>query len=410
MVIFDIKRKPSEYEEQYIWRLGQAKDSGQLDMEWNDIAMLINKEFRGEDESLYRTEATYRKPYQQSKRFFESGVFNRLDEDSYLKELQLQKDAVYKERKQLYDQRREYRKLLTFDARADHLAEEMIKCAKELNTEYPLIGTGSDYRIKSDIHKCAVLCWSDWHYGMTTDNIWNIYNTEICKQRVRKMIEYTIKYLELNHIGDLRILMLGDAAHGSIHSSCRVQAEENTCDQLMHVAEIMAEAINELSYYVNVVTVYSCYGNHMRTVQDKNDSIHSDNMEKIIPWWMKQRLRDNSKVTIVESEYREFTRLNVFNYKICAVHGDLDTFKNIGVTVNTIFTKKFGETIDYTISGDKHHLEEFEQFGIESILIRSLCGTDDYANNKRLYSKPGQTLMIFNDDYGRESTYHIPLD
>ena len=178
----------------------------------------------------------------------------------------------------------------------------------------------------------------------------------------------------------------------------------------MHVSEIMAEAINELSYYVNTVMVYSCYGNHMRTVQDKNDSIHSDNMEKIIPWWMKQRLRDNSKVTIVESEYREFTRLNVFNYKICAVHGDLDTFKNIGVTVNTIFTKKFGETIDYTISGDKHHLEEFEQFGIESILIRSLCGTDDYANNKRLYSKPGQTLMIFNDDYGRESTYHISLD
>lgn len=379
-------------------------------MEWNDIAALINKEFRGEDESMYRTEAAYRKPYQQSKRFYESGVFNRLDEDSYFKELQLQKDAVYKERKQLYDQRREYRKLLTSDARADHLTEEMIKCAKELNTKYPLIGIGSDYRIKSDIHKCAVLCWSDWHYGMTTDNIWNKYDTEICKQRVRKMIEYTIKYLDLNHIGDLRILMLGDAAHGSIHSSCRVQAEENTCDQLMHVAEIMAETINELSYYVNTVTVYSCYGNHMRTVQDKNNSIHSDNMEKIIPWWMKQRLKDNDKVKIVESEYREFTRLNVFNYKICAVHGDLDVFKNIGVTVNTIFTKKFGETIDYTISGDKHHLEEFEQFGIESILIRSLCGADDYANNKRLYSKPGQTLMIFNDDYGREATYHIPLD
>lgn len=379
-------------------------------MEWNDIAALINKEFRGEDESLYRTEAAYRKPYQQSKRFYEAGVFNRLDEDSYFKELQLQKDAVYKERRQLYDQRREYRKLLTSDARADHLTEEMIKCAKELNTEYPLIGVGSDYRVKSDIHKCAILCWSDWHVGMVTDNIWNKYNIEICKQRVRKMIEYTIKYLELNNIGDLRILMLGDAAHGAIHSSCRVQAEENTCDQLMHVSELMAEAINELSYYVNTITVYSCYGNHMRTVQDKNDSIHSDNMEKIIPWWMKQRLKDNKKVTIIESEFREFTRFNVFNYKICAVHGDLDNFKNLGVTVNTIFTKKFGETIDYTISGDKHHLEEFEQFGIESILIRSLCGTDDYANNKRLYSRPGQTLMIFNDDYGRESTYHIPLD
>ena len=47
---------------------------------------------------------------------------------------------------------------------------------------------------------------------------------------------------------------------------------------------------------------------------------------------------------------------------------------------------------------------------IESILIRSLCGTDEYANNKRLYSKPGQTLIVFNPEYGREATYHIPLD
>ena len=100
----------------------------------------------------------------------------------------------------------------------------------------------------------------------------------------------------------------------------------------------------------------------------------------------------------------------MLGYNICCLHGDLDNFKNIVTTVNTIFSRKFGETIDYTVSGDKHHLEEFEQFDIESILIRSLCGTDDYANNKRLYSKAGQTLMIFNDEYGRESTYHIPLN
>lgn len=70
-----------------------------------------------------------------------------------------------------------------------------------------------------------------------------------------------------------------------------------------------------------------------------------------------------------------------------ALHGDLEkNFKDIGVVINSIFSRKYGETIDYTISGDKHHLEEFEQFGIESVLIRSLAGTDDYANEHRLYS------------------------
>ena len=330
-------------------------------------------------------------------------------EDSYFKELQIQKDAIYKEKRKLYDQRREYNKLLISDARAEHLCEELVKSANKLNEEKPLLF--KEKWFKPNIHKEAVLCWADWHYGMITDNIWNTYNTEICRERVKTLVEITKEFLELNQIDVLTILTLGDAAHGSIHTGCRVKSEEDTCDQLMHVSELMAEAINELSSVVNHIDVYSCYGNHMRTIQNKNDSIHSDNMEKIIPWWLKQRLQNNTKVEIIESEYKEFTRVNILGSHICAVHGDLEKdFKKIGVTINTIFSKKFGETIDYTISADKHHIEEFEQLGIKSVLVPCLCGTDDHANNGRLYSDAGQTLIIFNDVYGRESTYHIPLN
>ena len=407
--ITDLHRLENENEEQFIFRLGQAKDSGNLDMSWDEIANIINKEFRT-DESEYRSEAAYRKPYQQAKRYFEANVFKTYkDEDSYFKELQVQKDAIYKEKRKLYDQRREYNKLLISDARAEHLCEELIKAANRLNEEKPLLF--KEKWFKPNIHKEAVLCWADWHYGMITDNIWNTYNTEICRERVKTLVEITKEFLELNQIDVLTILTLGDAAHGSIHTGCRVQSEEDTCDQLMHVSELMAEAINDLSSVVNHIDVYSCYGNHMRTIQNKNDSIHSDNMEKIIPWWLKQRLQNNTKVEIIESEYKEFTRVNILGSHICAVHGDLEKdFKKIGVTINTIFSKKFGETIDYTISADKHHIEEFEQLGIKSVLVPCLCGTDDHANNGRLYSDAGQTLMIFNDVYGRESTYHIPLN
>ena len=353
------------------------KDSGQLDMSWDSLANVINKEFRGDDESEYRTEAAYRKPYQQAKRYFEANVFKTYtDEDSYFKELQVQKDAVYKEKRKLYDQRREYNKLLASDARAEHLCDELIMSANKLNKEKAL-----DFRekwFKPNTHKQAVLCWADWHYGMVTDNIWNKYNTDICRRRVKNLVEITKDFLILNKIDTLTIITLGDAAHGSIHTSCRVQAEEDTCDQLMHVSEIMAEAINNLSSVVNHINVYSCYGNHMRSIQNKNDSIHSDNMEKIIPWWLRQRLQNNPKVNIIESEYKEFTRINILGTHICAVHGDLEKdFKKIGTTINTIFSKKFGETIDYTISADKHHIEEFEQLGIKSVLVPRLCGTDD---------------------------------
>ena len=133
-------------------------------------------------------------------------------------------------------------------------------------------------------------------------------------------------------------------------------------------------------------------------------------MEKIIPWYLEQRLQNNNRVNIIRSDYYEFIYLNVFGYDIVAAHGDLEKFKSFGVTVNTLFTKKYGKTIDYTISADKHHIEEFETMGIESVLVRSLCGTDAYANNIRAYSAPGQTLMIFSPEEGRECTYNIKLD
>lgn len=404
--LFDTTRKETENEFQYLWRLGQAKDSGILDIDWNGIADLMNKYF-GDPDKPY-SEAAWRKPYQMAKKFMEAGVFNKLSEDEYFKELQIQKNEIYKEKRRLFDQRREYNKLLTSDARAEHLNDELLRIAENLNNEYPLVQL--DKYTHENTNREALLAFSDWHYGMVTNNIWNIYNTDVCKNRVEKLVSKVVEYLELNKIDMLHIALLGDAAHGGCHVSCRVKSEEDVCDQIMHVSEIMAEAINKLSAHVNHITVYSCYGNHLRTIQNKQDSVDSDNLEKLIPWWLKQRLKENPRIDIVESEYREFTRIDICGYHVCCVHGNLDNFKNLGSTVNTIFSRKFGETIDYTISGDKHHLEEFEQFDIENILIRSLCGTDDYANERRLYSKPGQTLMIFNLEDGREATYHIPLN
>lgn len=63
----------SENEEQFIWRLGQAKDSGELDMSWEELATIINLELKNDDRPL--SEAAFRKPYQQAKRFYEAGVF-----------------------------------------------------------------------------------------------------------------------------------------------------------------------------------------------------------------------------------------------------------------------------------------------------------------------------------------------
>ena len=396
--------------ESYEALLKDCSDKAQKisDVDWNDIVEKYNLNVHYDTlrkSSQFITGGSFVSEYFKWK---ESQRKTDDKEDLYFKELQVQKDTIYKEKRKLYDQRREYNKILTSDARSEHLIEEMIRAANALNESRPLVV--EEKWIAPNTKKEAVLFFSDWHYGMVTDNIWNTYNTDICRERVAKIVSYTKEYLQLNKIDMLNVVTLGDLAHGGCHVTCRIKSEEDVCDQIMNVSEIMAQAINELSTVVNHITVYSCYGNHLRTIQNKKESIDSDNLEKMIPWWLRQRLQNNVKVNIVDSEYKEFTRLDILGYKMCCVHGNMDNFKNIGTTVNTIFSRKLGETIDYTVSGDKHHLEEFEQYDIESVLIRSLCGTDDYANEHRLYSKAGQTLMIFNNQYGREATYHIPLN
>ena len=396
----DLKRLDGETQDQYFYRICKMKDI--LGFTWPQMAEIFNKEF-GTDYG----DTSYRKKWAAFESIFTANEDKLVEGKAYLEEIKAATDELYKIKKQVADQRREYNKLRTSDARADHLTEKLIEVAHTLSLNNYDNFTFENKR--SEDHE-AVLFLTDWHYGMITDNIWNTYNTDICKQRIKILFDKVVSNLLTHHVSKLHIVILGDLVHGGIHNSARVASEENVCEQLMHVAEILALFINALSAYVDDVDVYSTYGNHARTIQDKKDSIHSDNMERIIPWWLKQRLRNHQRINVIDSEYYEFIYLNVLGYNICCTHGDLDgNLKNIGVTINTLFSKKYGKTIDYTFNGDKHHLEAFEGFDIESTLVGSLCGSDEYANNRRLYSNPMQTLCIFTPNDGKLCTYNIKL-
>lgn len=395
----NLKRLDGETQEQYFYRVCSMKES--LGFTWPQMTEIFNAEF-----GCNKGDTAYRKQWAAFNKVFNANVEKLVGDNTYSNELKCQIDELYKAKRQLWDQRREYNKMLTSDARADHLAEKLIEAANLV----PLQDYSDMFTFKNTVsNEEAVLCLSDWHYGQVSNNIWNEYNTEICKKRVTKLFDKVSSALQEHNIKTLHVVLLGDFVNGAIHTGVRVASEENTCDQLMHVSEILANFINAVSIDVEEVNVYSTYGNHARTIQNKNDSIHADNMERVIPWWLKQRLQKNSKVSIIDGEFYEFIYFNVCGYNIVCTHGDLDKFKELGVTINSLFSKKYGKTIDYTFSGDKHHLESFEQFGIESTLVGSLCGTDEFANTKRLYSHPMQTLCIFTPEDGKLCSYNIKL-
>lgn len=367
---------------------------------WQDVTDICNREL-----GYNYAESKYRKDYASFQKLFNANQKILVDVDSRLKDIEQREFELKKEQQKFFDQRREFNRIAAHEARAEHLMELFAKSAEKLESCYPILSSGAYYD-SSDSH--AVLFLADWHYGMKTDNVFNKYDTGVCVERISKLREVVIEKLLLHKPKVLHIVCLGDLCHGGIHVSARVQSEELVCDQLMKVSEIVAEFVLCMSNYAPVVNVYSTYGNHMRTIQNKHESVHADNMERVILWWLKERLKNCSNVSVIESEYYEFLKLNIYGFNILCTHGDLDNIRNVGVIANALFIQKYGEQINYTVSADKHHAEQFESLGIDSTIVPALCGSDDYASDKRLYSNAGQTLMFFNR-FGKDAVYNIKL-
>ena len=403
------ERREGETDFDYGLRLIEIKvEQKPDDLDWEDIVEAVGLDCHRD--SLRKAASVT--PYsgyavaQYLKRKFTAA--DKPNQDEYLGELDFKIMEMRKETKRFYDQRREFHKLVDRLGREENLEDRLVDAAIALNEQLPL-------RVDKNIcytydDNEAILVFADWHYGMKTDNIWEKFNTEVCRNRVERLVETAVERIRLHRCRRLHILLLGDMAHGAIHTSARVASEELVCDQVMQVSEIIAQAVNALADEVEETVVHATYGNHLRTVQNKSDSIHADNMERLIPWWLEQRLGDRGDVVFPDAEYYEFLYFDVCGYNICATHGDLDNVKNAGRTLNTLFVKKYGSEIDYVILADKHHKEEFEELGIESMIVRSLCGTDEYANGKRLYSTPGQLMMVFKPGIGADAYYQIKLN
>ena len=397
-----IERKQGESALDFHRRLvyGKLVDKSLADVDYSELAELLYGK-------PYASDVARRMLYGSCK------TLNLMDEEGYsanadgmTEQLNEKIAEMKKERQRLFDQRREYNKLINLEGRQEHLYDILADAAERLENSvgqlfcerhtYSPEGTGE-----------AVLVLSDWHYGMTASNIFNTYDTDICRRRVEDVIEKAARKLMLHGCSRLHVVVLGDLIHGAIHTGVRVASEELVCDQLMQVSEILAQAICRISEFADETVVYMTYGNHARTIQNKNDSIHRDNMERIIPWWLEQRLRGCENISIRNDFENEFLLFDVCGHGFCASHGDLDHVRTSPRVFPTLFQKRYGAQIEYILLGDKHHEEEFGELGVTAKLCGSLCGTDDYANDKRLYSTPSQLLLIVNREDGVDAEYKL---
>lgn len=391
-----------EYHKRLVY--GKLKDKTLADYDYGELAKyLYNKELAS-DEARKRMYGSC-----QTLEVLDGLCIDSITDDKVLNELEQKKLELQKERQRFFDQRREYNKLVNNEGRRDHLYHMLAEAAKNLPVTVGKAFDTKDHVPYQFTDNDFILVLSDWHFGMITDNIWNTYNMDICRERVADILENAIDRIVLHKCRRGHVVLLGDFIHGSIRTSTRVASEELVADQLMQVSEIIAQFIAELAKYVESIDVYSTFGNHARTVAKKEDNMHMDNMERIIPWWLSERMTADcvNNVTVHNDNTYEFLLFKVCGWGFCASHGDLDDIRTAPRMLSNLFHKVMDINISYIFLGDKHHEESFEEMGVEALLCGSLCGTDEYANKKRLYSDPSQLLLIVNPNNGVDARYKL---
>lgn len=371
----------------------QKKDSN---LSWNAIAEIMNEQLGN-----HYSESYYRK---QSKQI-ECNELNNDDVPTQdLKELILE---FKKTKVKLSEERIQNNAYVRKLAREETLKEIAFEYAKQMEKKPLLFNTQLENEVKYvNYDKEAILLLSDWHYGINVNNYINVYNTDICKDRVSKLLDDVQEIILKENISKLHILNLSDLICGRIHMGLRLQSRVDVITQTMDVAEILAEFISKLSTIVEI-QYRDVLDNHSRLEPNKGESLELESLVRIIPWYLKERLKENSNVYFPDNyNDPDILSFEVLGHKIAAVHGHKD--KPAKVIDNMVAMT--GRLNDLVLTAHLHHFSSEEEHECVRISNGSLMGTDDYAKDLRLTSKPSQTLIICTTDNVTKCIYKINLD
>lgn len=397
----ELKRRENESLLQHAKRLVECKF---IDRQDYDYVEIYNAIFGIE---ISTTEA--RKRLSGLRDLFEqldNSELNNFSEDDLLQEIEEKKLELQKEKIRVQDQKRELSKLIRSEARFEHLVDVLRTEVQKANKEEPLLYTYKYSELDNEKVNEAVLICSDWHIGAKFDNILAQYNLDIAKQRIEELLCKTIDYCTIHDVKTLHIELLGDMLSGAIHISSKVEAEENVISQIMTLSRLLSNFIYELASKIPYVKVYTAIGNHSRLCPNLKDNQEGENFERLIPFYLKDRLEDVDNVRIEESANLDdcIIQYKVLNTTIFGVHGDLD--KPNAVVDNMI--KMFKVIPEEVHIGHYHCDMEKTEYDIETVVNGSLQGTDTFAKKIRKSGKPLQKLRIYNED-GCLCEYKIKL-
>ena len=398
--MFDTKPLVGQSELSYLWSIGQAKDSGNYSGTWDDIAYLMNFYYRS-DESEYRTSSAYRKPYEQAKKFYESGVFNKFSEDEYINKLNASKREAEREKVKLRDERRAWNKQNYADARAEDVLDKLSESLVSIgNIQFP---SHEVHTFTSDNDMVVLL--SDLHIGATFNNRFGRFDTDVAVERMAELLSNVLELQGIHNSENCYVLSLGDQISGIIHKTIQVTNRENVIEQVKIATELISNFCYNLSQHFNNVNFISVSGNHSRLTHNKDNAMHDDRLDDLISWAVGLALYNVENFHVIDNDID--TSIALFNIRgksYVATHGDYDGFNKGDVQKLISTIREFPEA---WFTGHLHTIAVDEVNEVKMIRGGSLAGSgDDYTVEKRLTGKASQLVCIVNGD-GLKAYYPI---
>ena len=265
--------------------------------------------------------------------------------------------------------------------------------------------------------RTLVLCIADCHFGAEwivrglRGEILNRYNPEVFAERMDDLLLQVRDIIDHESISDVQLLLCGDSLDGMLRPSQLMKLRWGVIESCMRFSEHMAQWIAALSQYATV-SVCGVDGNHTetRSLNSKRGDFPGENLEKVIFWFLAERLKDVPGV-LVDSVTEQQKHLTVQGFSILLTHGtDIKSLENAAKQTMLLY----GESIDYLICGHKHREQEYvsgytDQGNSVVIRVPSLCGMDEYAQRLGYGGRPGALAMVLEAGYGRRCIYPISL-
>jgi hypothetical protein len=399
----EYKIKKNETHEEYKKRLCQNKDL--YDLRWEDIAALW---FEVTDDK--KSPDWFRKWWRNYYEGYEDGKKESVGSNEILNEIELKKIELLEERKKLQTVRVEYNKIAREKARRELLFEYAREGFEKLEVVDPKVNIDLDFNPLQQ----HLLSFGDIHYGKKFKSLHNEYSEEIAINRMNKIIEDTITYLNKNNITHLNVLNLADSIEGMTLRTSQLQSlQSGFVDQVIKFSKYYAKWIRELSKYTNVNLHHIESSNHteIRPHNSSRNEYPAEDMERIIGMYIHDVLEghDRVKINLHKGGIAEFSLLD---YKFVALHGHQLKGKRNALKDLSFHRRKF---YDYCLIGHWHNLDittvgEGLTNNLQTIQVPSVMGSDEYADSFFTGAKAGALITTFTKGKGLTDIHNIILN